>query len=346
MLEVVAELCGLQAQVMSSTSLALWARVEGLAPADVSDALWKHRTLVKTWAMRGTLHLLPSHEYRLWQSALSTNRNYLRPSWLKYFGVTSEELDRLIVGIETALDGNALTRTELAARVAAITGSPEIGGRVLQGWGTLLKPAAFRGSLCFGPSVGQNVRFTAPGSWLGRSDATDSQLALREVTRRFFRVHGPASRADYAQWSGLGGAAARREIEALEDELTSVTIDGADAWMLTNDVHDFTRASPPKSVRLLPAFDQYVIVASRHAENLMPGPLRPRVYRSQGWLTPVLLIDGRMDGIWSHTKKGPSVEIRIEPFTKVAKWARRAAEQEAQRLGVFLGAPAEVIWDT
>jgi hypothetical protein len=72
MLEVASELCGVHAQVSSSADLTLWARVEGLAPEAVRDALWKDRTLVKTWAMRGTLHLLPSAEYGMWQAALST----------------------------------------------------------------------------------------------------------------------------------------------------------------------------------------------------------------------------------------------------------------------------------
>ena len=56
-LEVVAGIAGLHAQVMSSAELTLWARVEGPAPAAVRRALWEERSLVKTWAMRGTLHL-------------------------------------------------------------------------------------------------------------------------------------------------------------------------------------------------------------------------------------------------------------------------------------------------
>ena len=58
MLEVVAAICGMQAQVMSSVGLAMWARIDGLTLADVRDALWKRRRLVKTWAMRATLHVL------------------------------------------------------------------------------------------------------------------------------------------------------------------------------------------------------------------------------------------------------------------------------------------------
>ena len=66
MLNVASELCGLHAQVMSSAELTLWARVEGLGPEAVKKALWKDRSLVKLWAMRGTLHLLTAADYPMW----------------------------------------------------------------------------------------------------------------------------------------------------------------------------------------------------------------------------------------------------------------------------------------
>src|SRR4029453_15156571 len=74
MLEVAAGIAGVHAQVLSSADLTLWARVEALAPDSVRRALGDARSLVKTWAMRGTLHLLPAAEFPMWQAALSTKR--------------------------------------------------------------------------------------------------------------------------------------------------------------------------------------------------------------------------------------------------------------------------------
>src|SRR5579864_5479760 len=93
MLAVASRLCGLHAQVMSSAELSVWARVEDLDRRAVQRALWEDRTLVKTWAMRGTQHLLPSQELPLWHAALGTRRRYLKPAlWKKYFGITLEQL--------------------------------------------------------------------------------------------------------------------------------------------------------------------------------------------------------------------------------------------------------------
>ena len=93
MLAIASRLCGLHAQLMSSAELTVWARVEGVDRWAVRRALWEDRTLVKTWAMRGTLHLLPANELPLWHAGLSTSRRYLKPAlWQKYFGITLEEL--------------------------------------------------------------------------------------------------------------------------------------------------------------------------------------------------------------------------------------------------------------
>lgn len=109
------------------------------------------------------------------------------------------------------------------------------------------------------------------------------------------------------------------------------------AWMLTSDAREFRDTEPIRSVRLLPAFDQYVIGASHHAARLLPGDLRSRVYRPQGWVSPVLLVNGRMEGVWRHEVKGSRVEVTVESFVKVPKWARSAAAEEAERLAEFFG---------
>jgi hypothetical protein len=348
-LEVVAEIAGLHAQVMSSAELTLCARVADLEPDAVRRALWEERTLVKTWAMRGTLHLLPAAELPLWRAALGTRRHYFQPVWLRNFGVTRQELEDLVAAIGKALDGRMLTREELADEVAALTGSAELGDKLRGGWGSLLKPAAQRGRLCFAPSDGQRVRFTWADGWLGGWTEHDPDDAVLEVARRFLAATGPATREDFARWWGIQPAEGGRLLARLGDELVPVEVEGTRGWLLAAHAEEIARAGEGPAdgrplVRLLPAFDQYVVTASRHAERLMPGPFKDRVYRPQGWLSPVLLVDGRMDGVWRHEVKGRKVRVTIEPFAKLAAPARRAAEQEAEPLAAHLGATLDLTW--
>jgi Winged helix DNA-binding domain len=344
-LEVVAGIAGLHAQVLSSAELTLWARVEGLAPDAVRRALWEERSLVKTWAMRGTLHLLPAAEFPMWQAALSTRRPWEAGVWQRAFA-SRAELERLNDAVAAALDGRLLTREELATEVGRRTGSAELGDKLRGSWGALLKPAAALGRLCFAPNQGQQVRFTRPDTWLGGWTDHDPDQAMAEVTRRFLHASGPVTREDFARWWGIPSPAkGARLLERLGDEVTRVEVEGTAAYVLAADLPGLASAKATRTVRLLPAFDQYVVTATRQAERLMPGPFKPRVYRPQGWLSPVLLVGGRMDGTWRQEAKGKRLLVTIEPFTgPPPAWARKAAEAEAERLAAFAGASLELAW--
>jgi hypothetical protein len=298
--------------------------------------------------MRGTLHLLPASELPLWYGALSTSTRYLRPkAWKNYFGVTLKELDQISQAIGEAVNDCLLTRGELAVKVGRITGSRKFAKKLAAGsWGTILKPAAFAGRLCFGPSKGQLVCFTHPGSWAAMAPLVDPETAAKQVTRRFLSAYGPANYHELARWWGGGGVAtARQWLASLKEEVAPVEVDGKQAWMLAEDVGEIREASIQRSVRLLPAFDQYVIGASRHAEHLMTGGARSLVYRPQGWISPVLLVNGFMQGVWRHEVKGNRVEVAVTPFIKVPRWVRPDAEEEAGRLAEFLGRELEFSWN-
>jgi len=345
-LEVVAGICGLHAQVMSSAELSLAARVEGLAADDVGRALWSERSLVKTWAMRGTLHLLPAAEFPLWQAALATRRTWETGAWQRAFA-SRQELQRLNDAVAQALEGRLLTREELAGEVGRLTGSPELGAKLRHSWGALLKPAAALGLLCFGPNQGQQVRFTRPDTWLGGWTGHDPDQALAEVTRRFLGASGPVTREDFTRWWGIPSPArGARLLERLGEEVARVEVEGTPAYALATDLPGLASAGGGSgTVRLLPAFDQYVVTATRHAERLMPGPFKDRVYRPQGWLSPVLLVGGRMDGTWRQEARGRRLLVTVEPFTgPPTARVRRAAAAEAERLAAFAGGELELRW--
>jgi hypothetical protein len=343
---VAARLCGLHGQVMSSAELTLWARVEGLERDAVRRALWEERSLVKLWAMRGTLHLLPADELGTWLGGLGTYQHYLKPVWQRNFKTTREELEELIDAIGVVLDGEPKTREELAAEVARVTGSAAMGERVRGSWGPFLKPASFRGRLCFGPGDGQLVRFTQPASWLqGGVEAVDPDDALREITRRYLGAYAPATREDFARWWAVSPARARRMLESLGDEAVELDVGGDACWMLAEHAAEAATAAGVGNVaRLLPGFDQWVVGASRTAPSLLDPEHKKRVHRPQGWISPALLVNGRIDGVWRHERKGRRLVVELEPFGKLPAWARKQLEREAERLQEFLGGELVLGW--
>jgi uncharacterized protein YcaQ len=334
LIRVVREICGLHAQLMSSAELSLWARIEGLERDAVQEAIWQHRALVKLWAMRGTLHLLPAAELGIWLSALGANRKTTGGS----------EIDVLTEAVGRALEDRILTREELALAVEQITGAPTLGEYVRFSWGSYLKPASFRGGLCFAPSDDGRVRFTTPATWVpGGIDTPDSMDALREVTRRFLAAYAPLTAKDLALWwGGFGPARGARMLAELGDEAVEVDVDGERAWVLARDVREIADAEPPNAARLLPAFDPWVVGAARGAAALLDPRHKARVYRPQGWISPVLLVNGRMAGVWKHKRKGRRLLVDIEPFSRLPAWASKQLTAEAARMAAFLDCQLEL----
>lgn len=318
--EVASALCGLHAQVGSSADLTAFVR--GAAPS--------REGLVKTWAVRGTLHLLPLAELGVWQSAMSTYDHFLKGAWVRGFGFASpDEVEALISAVGEALDGRALTREELAEAL------PEHRERILESWGSALKPAAFRGLLAFGEPRGQNVTFTRPPA----VERPPVEEAVRALTRRYLAAYGPARPEDLSRWWGtLSAARAQKRFEALGDEAAVVDVEGSKCWVLAADLDALAAAAPPRRARLVPLFDQYVVNSNRGIEPLLPAAMKERVFRQAGWISPCVLVDGAIAGVWRHERKGSRLTVEIEPFGKLAAWARKQLREDAERLATHLSA--------
>jgi len=179
LLDVVTRLGGVQAQLMAAAELALGLRVDGITPSAVQRLLWDERTLFKTWAMRGTLHLLPTAEFGQFVAASAATTTKRPPSYYTYHKVTPAELEAILTAVPAVLSATPITREQLADAVAEHTGSANLREVLLSGWGTLLKPSARRGHICFGPNQGQNVTFVRPDRWLATSEIGEAEAALQ-----------------------------------------------------------------------------------------------------------------------------------------------------------------------
>lgn len=330
---VVDRLSGLHAQVMSSVDLALWARIDGLQRNAVSDALWKKRTLVKMWAMRATLHVLPAADlgtwiggFRIWKAGTWPLKDPAALPVARY--------------IDKALHGKILDRADLAAAIARLGATPKMVEGMLGSWSSTLRYASFVGSLCFAPSDGALARFTHPATWLRKPPSdVDTDEAFDKLTLRYLSTYGPATDVDLGpRWWGINQGNAKRRFAALEGEAAQVTIEGKRYWMRADDVAEMAATEPVEDiVRLLPAFDQWTVCASRRVPAMLDSKHRQKIYRLQGWVSPVLLVNGSMVGIWKHEHKGDTVAVEVEPFGKLPRWTRPHVAAEAERLATFLG---------
>lgn len=336
MFKVVSRLGNVQAQVMSAAELAIGARVNDISPVDVQNALWVDRTLVKTWSFRGTLHLLTAQDLPLYTGMMSTFKHYMSQSWLTYFGVTREEMEAIFTGIQAALSEKGITREQLANIIAEQTGNPKVRESMLSGWGTLLKPAAFQGHLCFGISEGKNITFVSPAKWLGAWERLHPDDAIPEVLRRHFATFGPTTAPELARWIALASSTTKKLLKSMGEDIEEVNIEGHKAWVLASTMEQIKAVQPTPLVRLLPLFDTYTIFIMPHVQYLMDISQKGKVYRPQGWISAVVVVNGRIEGVWKLDKKRGKSIANIEMFAPPSSAVKQGIEAELERMGKFL----------
>ncbi|SRR5579875_251508 len=334
---------GIQAQVASASELALCGRVEGLAPPDVQSALWQDHTLVKTWAMRATLHLLPTSDLPLYVAARDWQHS---KSWANYFagfGLSSTQQDSYLAAIPYVLESGSLTRQQLADAVAKHTGVASARDLILStSWGSPLKPSAYRGELCFGPGQGQTVTFMNPKVWIEDWQTLDPQQALQEIVRRYLQAYGPATPEDFAFWWGYQRGRAKKLFHSMATELEEVEVEGWRAYALRSTIPPIQSAEPLKApqVLLLPLFDAYTIgAAPRGSEPLLAPAHKRQVYNLQGWTFAVVLVNGCIQGVWRSSVRRTQTVITVSLFSSktATTTIRKGIAAEAERLGSLVG---------
>jgi Winged helix DNA-binding domain len=337
--DVVQRLCGVQAQVTSSARLAIAVRQRKPSADEVPAAL-AERTLFRTWAMRGTLHLLCLPDAAAYLALLTAGRTWLRSSWQRTF-ITEAQLDRLTEAVRHLLDGGrVLSRDQLVAGVRDFTGDGELAEHVRSGWSAVLKPLAWQGYLCSGPSDGNRVSFASPESWLpGWSGLPRVDEAARQAVPAYLGAYGPASPDSFGQWLSRGAvskAALRRWFTDSGVGLSTVDVDGRTLFARAADVDEMATTRPVRTVRLLPGFDQYVLGPGTGDPHIVPIERRAQVSKAAGWISPVVVLDGRVAGVWEVSGSGLSVTLFEEvPVAKL--------KAEAARLGELMGEKLRLI---
>ncbi len=330
--EVVRRLSGVQAQVASSADLAIRVRSEAVKAGDVGRAL-AAGDLIKTWAMRGTLHLLTPEDAGVFLSVLAAGRTWERPVWERYFGLDPAGIERFREAVREVLDGQAMTREELIAAVTVKPGLDHIGEALRSGWGTLLKPVAWQGDLCFGPQVGTRVTFMRPDQasprWAG---IPDPEVAGPIAVAAYLRTYGPATVAGFRRWMGASDKSARGLFKGMGARVAPVEVGGEPAFILAEDLDDLVATKPSRTVRLLGGFDQWVLGPGTDDPHVIAPQRRTAVSKQSGWIAPIVVVGGVVAGTWELDRD----EVQVTWFTEAGKPPRRPLAAEVRRLGTIL----------
>jgi hypothetical protein len=339
--EVVQAVCGLQAQVLAAAELGVGVRSSGLTLAEVEQARLQERSIIWTWGMRGTLHLLAASDLG-WLLPL------LGPVFLRgdrarsnYLGLDEETAERGVrLLVDLLASQGPLTRQEIALWLAA-QGVPTEGQASIH----LIARAANQGFVCHGPERAGEPSYVLLDDWCKDSrDALPPEDALDELARRYLAAYGPAGAADLAAWSGLSLRELRSALGRIAGELVEVDMGGRTGWLPKAhldwlDELSSMEKSPAPLVRLLPRFDSYLLgYASR--ESILDPQYAVRINTGGGMIAATLLVDGRIQGTWSTKKRRQALEVITAPFVELVPEVRAALEIEVAEMGRFLGVKA------
>jgi winged helix DNA-binding protein len=339
LVEVCRDVCGIQAQVMSAAELSLWTRRRQTTRADVKAALWTRRDLVKTTSMRRTLHLLPAADFQMYIAAMQTWSMSQTNNLLKRIGASTKHVDTMIGVVMDALADGPKTQQDLLAR-AKVKASKGM-RRWLQFAWSAMRPAILQGLIVYAEPRGGEATFVRVDQWLPKQKPIDPGDAQLELATRFLGAFGPATHRDFSKWSGLPTSVTRPAFDRLGSGLEAVTVDGERSFVLRRDLSELSSARPISSPTLLPSFDTFLL-AHAVKDHLVDPRFYKRVYRNQGWLSPVVIVDGRIVAVWFLEEHAKSFVVDVQPFSPLDAKVRRGIAQEAEALGAFLGERCDV----
>jgi hypothetical protein len=329
---------GLQAQEYPSAVLGVRARSHGLLAADVHRAREEKRSIVLTWAMRGTLHLVPSADLGWLLELLSPLFIHGSERRYRQLGLSAEVRADALDAIREILGSRGpLSRPALAEALGA-RGIPVQGQAIAY----LVSYAALEGVICLGPEEEGTLTYVLVDEWLkNKGTPPGKDGALGALARRYFGGFGPATLTDFAGWSGLPMAQARNGLDAIKDDLAEVEALGETAWLLRDHLERLDWQAGEEVVRLLPRYDNYLLgYGSR--EFMVDEAFAKRLHPGGGVIHESAVVDGRAIGTWRKTQKKDQIEVAVELFEPVDDGLKARVGVEVQDIGRFLGQDAQV----
>ncbi|MCZ3387415.1 MAG: winged helix DNA-binding domain-containing protein [Actinomycetia bacterium] len=333
----------LQGQDLASLQWSLGLRLPGSTLADIEAALEAGEVL-RTWPMRGTIHLVPAQDARWMLRVLGVKPLAGAAKRREYLGLSERDADRAVDLLGSALAGGGrLTRAECIDVLVAggVDGAGQRGYHLL--W-----YASQHGVTCIAPSVKGEQTFVLLDDWAPAPRDLSREEALSTIALRFFRSHGPATRKDFAGWTGLTVGDVKAGIAGCGDELVAVRVEGVEMVMAASLADVLPGSSGVAAAAVvpewlaLPGFDEYLlgfkdrslVVDAAGMAAVIPG--RNGVFRS------TLGRDGRVVGTWKRVVGAKVVTVDVAPLLRLTMGEQRRAEEAWRPYAAFLGRSLDV----
>jgi hypothetical protein len=327
-----------QAQEYTHAKWAVGSRFEpaaAITDATIEQAL-AQRKVVRTWALRGTLHLVAAPDVR-WLLALAAPALLTRTAAAyREVNLDAAAFRKILPAIQQCLEGGRqLTREELFAGLARrrIDTEGHRGGRIMY-------RAAQVGLICLGLPRGKQATYTLLDEWLPQqpeSPESSREDGLKLLAQRYFASHGPATLADFIWWSGLSAGEARAALEMAMPGLSEAQHAGSIVWWSARTPVPTVPPVGTPMVHLLAGFDEYLLGYTDRTP-IIDRAHAGKVMTPNGLFRAALLIDGRVAGTWQAEIKKGALTLSVTPFAPSVLSPRKinaALQAQAQRYAAF-----------
>lgn len=332
--KIVVHLGGMQGQDLPGVKWSIGLRLPDAVEADI-NAAFDEGKIIRTWPMRGTLHVVAAEDVR-WMLSLTSPKNLSGSQKRRdALALDNKTLARCYqIFTKTLQGGKQKSRDEMYAALQAVGISVE-GQRGYH----ILWNAALHGLICLASMDAKEQKYALLEEWVKPVKAKSRDEALAELAWRYFSSRGPATIKDLIWWSGLSATEVRAGFEDIKAKLISETVDKTVYWMSP----DIALPKEKVSAFALPGFDEYIlgyqdrsaVLDPQHAEKICPG--------GNGMFASTIVIDGQVVGTWKRTVKKNAIAIAAIPFGKLSKVQMTAFKQAAERYGTFMGFATEIV---
>ncbi|WP_427129687.1 winged helix DNA-binding domain-containing protein [Pseudarthrobacter sp. S9] len=326
----------MQAQDLQAALWAVGQRVPGSGVEDVRSALDRGE-IVRSWPMRGTLHLLAPEDLK-WVLAITSDR-LIRGMAGRHreLEIADEDVQAARkAALQLVSGGEAATRGRLF-RAFEEAGRPTAGQRGIHLLGILCQ----RGWLVQGPLSGNQQQVVALDEWIRESRTLDRAEGIAELLLRYMRSHGPATERDFSWWSGIPLTEVRAALAEVRDQLVELVFEDTGYWLSPGTAALLDDGVPgQRSVLALPGFDEFLlgytdrslVLPPQHADKIVPG--------GNGMFKKTIVAGGAVIGTWARSGNGRGAAVVPEPFDAVnglRPAAQKSFELQAAKYRRFVG---------
>jgi hypothetical protein len=319
----------MQAQDAASGLWSLGVRCAGTVEADV-QAAFERRELVRTWPMRGTIHIVPAEDVRWMLEHVGSRALADAAKRRAGLGLSDADAERAVSALDSGLaDGGLRTRGEALDLIAA-AGIDTSGQRGYH----LLWYAAQLGVTCLGPQQGSEQTVVRLADWAPTQLTMSRADAHAELLFRYVRSHGPAPLQDFAGWSALTMTDVRAAAAANEGRLEP---DQPGPRALWHVVGQPLEGLPEGRTIALPGYDEFILGYKDRDLQVPPGMLDRIVPGGNGVFRATIVRDGLAIATWPRTTQRGRVVVTVEAFTDIPTRQRPAVERALQEYAEFRG---------